>query len=171
MVQHAFGAGADLQTLDQQAAQIPAGSQGLLTLPYFLGEKTPLHDPFARGTVLGLTLSHTPAHLYRSLLERVAYAFRHHLEVLEQHGHRVQRIYVVDGGAKSALWRSILASVLGQDMVYLSTSDRGSAYGVAFLAGSAAGHWPLESIGTYLSEVERTPPTPSNTELYTRMYQ
>ncbi len=168
--QHAFGAGADLQTLDQQAAQIPAGSQGLLTLPYFLGEKTPLHDPFARGTVLGLTLSHTPAHLYRSLLEGVAYAFRHHLEVLEKHGHRVHKIYVVDGGAKSVLWRSILASVLGQDMIYLNTSDRGSAYGVAFLAGSVAGYWPLESIGIYLSEVERTPPERGDVETYARMY-
>jgi xylulokinase len=82
----AFRPGAGFAELDLEAEGVPAGSEGLLVLPYFLGEKTPIHDPEARGTVVGLTLSHTPAHLWRALLEGVAYAYRHHVEVLERGG-------------------------------------------------------------------------------------
>lgn len=141
-----FDPGASYADLDLAASRIPPGSDGLVLLPYFLGEKTPLHDPEARGTVLGLTLSHTPAHLYRAILEGVAFAFRHHVEVLEAAGHRVSRFYVMDGGARSALWRQITASVLGREVCHLEGGHAGSAYGVAFVAGVAAGLWPWERI-------------------------
>ncbi|GEM88383.1 FGGY-family carbohydrate kinase [Meiothermus granaticius] len=141
-----FRPGASFATLDAEAARVPAGAEGLVVLPYFLGEKTPFSDPLARGSVLGLTLQHTPSHLYRALLEAVAYAFRHHVEVLESYGHRVRRYLVMDGGARSPLWRSILASVLGQEVHYLAQSAQGSAYGVGFLAGMALGQWNLEAL-------------------------
>ena len=137
---------ASFALLDREAEGVPAGAEGLLVLPYFLGEKTPIHDPEARGTVVGLTLSHTPAHLWRALLEGVAYAYRHHVEVLEAGGHRVERFFVMDGGAKSPLWRRILASVLEAPVAHLVGGERGSAYGVAFLAGVAAGLWDLANL-------------------------
>jgi xylulokinase len=136
----AFRPGAGFAELDLEAEGVPAGSEGLLVLPYFLGEKTPIHDPEARGTVVGLTLSHTPAHLWRALLEGVAYAYRHHVEVLERRGYRVERYFVMDGGARSPLWRRILASVLEAPLAHLAGGERGSAYGGALgLSGPQAG--------------------------------
>jgi sugar (pentulose or hexulose) kinase len=70
----------------QQAAAMPAGSEGLIVLPYLLGEKTPLLDPHARGVFLGLTLYHTRLHLYRAALESIAFGFRHHVDVLAESG-------------------------------------------------------------------------------------
>lgn len=141
-----FHPGASYGDLDLAASAVQPGCDGLVLLPYFLGEKTPLHDPEARGTVLGLTLSHTPAHIYRAILEGVAFAFRHHVEVLESAGHPITRFYMMDGGARSALWRQITASVLGREVCHLEGGHAGSAYGVAFVAGVAAGMWPWESI-------------------------
>jgi sugar (pentulose or hexulose) kinase len=104
-----LGAGEDAYArLDAEAAATPAGSDGLVALPYFLGEKTPLFDPVARGVFFGLTLSHRRGHLHRALLEGVAYGFRHHVEVLEAGGHRIAGVRIMDGGARSALWRQIM---------------------------------------------------------------
>ncbi|MDW8018241.1 MAG: FGGY family carbohydrate kinase [Thermus sp.] len=166
--QGAFRPGVGFAQLDAEAEGIPPGSQGLVVLPYFLGEKTPIHDPEARGTVVGLTLSHTPAHLWRALLEAVAYAFRHHLEVLEARGHRVERLFVMDGGARSPLWRRILASVLERPLERLLGGERGSAYGTAFLAGVAAGLWGFADLRREVAEVTEPEPTwiPPYRELY-----
>ena len=77
-----FAAGLDYAALDAEARDIPAGSEGLLLLPYFIGEKTPIFDPHARGVFFGLTLGHTRAHLYHAILEGISFAFYHHLQVL-----------------------------------------------------------------------------------------
>jgi xylulokinase len=130
-----------LARLDGEAAGAPAGSDGLVVLPYFLGEKTPVLDPAARGVFFGLTLSHGRGHLHRALLEAVAYGFRHHVEVLEAAGHRIGSVRVVDGGARSPLWRQIVADVLERPVRYGPGGDLGSAHGVARVAGVAAGLW------------------------------
>jgi xylulokinase len=107
-------------------------------LPYFLGEKTPLMDPLARGVIFGLGLHHTPAHIFRAVLEAVIYGFRHHLDVLREAGHVPGRIVATNGGVSSGLWRHIAADVLGAPV----TSFRGhpgSSLGVAFVAGMAGG--------------------------------
>ena len=137
-----LGAGATAYAgLDTEAAQVPAGSDGLVVLPYFLGEKTPLLDPAARGVFFGLTLSHRRGHLHRALLEGVAYGFRHHLEVLEAGGHGVTGARVLDGGARSPLWRQIVADVIERPVTLVPGDDVGSALGVARVAGVAAGLW------------------------------
>lgn len=164
-----FRAGQDYQRLDGEAEAVPPGSDGLVVLPYFLGEKTPIHDPEARGTVLGLTLSHGPAHVYRAILEGVAYAFRHHIDVLEQGGHRVTRCYVMDGGARSPLWRRITASVLNRDVYFLEGGHAGGAYGVALIAGVASGQWgwndlPVPAVAGV------TPPVPAAVPRYQELY-
>lgn len=164
----AFRPGAGFPELDREAEALPAGSEGLLVLPYFLGEKTPIHDPEARGTVVGLTLSHTPAHLWRALLEGVAYAYRHHVEVLGGRGYRVDRYFAVDGGARSPLWRRILASVLEAPVEHLLGGERGSAYGVAFLAGVAVGLWGFRDLKREVAGV--TEPEPGWVPAYRTLY-
>ena len=127
--------------LDAEAAPIPAGADGLVVLPYFLGEKTPIFDAAARGLVSGLSLAHGRAHLFRAILEAVAYGFRHHVDVLGEAGHPIRRIRIMDRGARSALWRQIVADVLGRSIEYAPGADLGSAFGVAWVAGVALGAW------------------------------
>lgn len=124
--------------LDEQAANLPPGADGLVLLPYFLGEKTPLHDPYARGTVIGLGLHHGRRHLFRAVLEAVAYGFRHHVDVLAERQLPVRRVLASDGGAASDLWLQITADVLGQP-VHRVEGHPGSSLGAAFVAGKAIG--------------------------------
>src|SRR5471030_750824 len=91
------------QYLDVMAQQRPPGADGVLCLPYFLGEKTPLHDPAARGVLFGLTLSHDAGHIWRALLEAYAYAIRHHMDTLHDLGYPTRRYIVSDGGSGSRL--------------------------------------------------------------------
>ena len=98
--------------LDRLAAATPAGADGLVLLPYVLGEKTPLHDPHARGTLIGLGLHHRLAHVWRAALEGVAFGFRHHVDVFRERGADMRRIVACDGGAASDLWLQICADVL-----------------------------------------------------------
>jgi xylulokinase len=165
-----FRPGVDYHDLDREAEAVPAGSDGLIVLPYFLGEKTPLHDPYARGTILGLTLADTPAHVYRAILEGVAYAFKHHVEVLEAAGHHIERFYVMDGGAKSALWREITASVLASEVHYVEGGHAGSAYGVAYVAGVASGLWDWETIRRWVRASTTTSPDPAAIPTYAELY-
>lgn len=127
--------------LDAEAAAVAPGSEGLVALPYFLGEKTPLLDPAARGVLFGLAPRHGRGHLHRALLEAVAHGFRHHVEIIEAAGHPVRAVRVMDGGARSPLWREIVADVLGRAVSYSPGAELGSAHGVAQVAGVAAGLW------------------------------
>ncbi len=124
--------------LDELAREVPVGSAGLIVLPYFIGEKTPIFDPLARGVFFGLGLHHTRAHVHRAILEAVAYGFRHHVEVCKELGHPVKRAVITDGGARSPLWRQIVSDVLGIPVTHLR-SHPGSALGAAFVAGLGAG--------------------------------
>ncbi len=165
-----FEPGRSFPELDAMAAGVPAGAEGLIVLPYFLGEKTPLHDPDARGTFVGLTLTHTSAHVHRAILEAVAFAFRHHLEVLEAAGHTVQRVTMMDGGARSPLWRKILASVLDRDVLHLEGGSSGSAIGVGLLAGVSAGRWTWDDVPTFVRVAGTTPPERAWVDRYWRLY-
>ncbi len=127
--------------LAQAAERIPAGSQGLVCLPYFAGERTPIHDPDARGMFAGLTLSHTRAHLYRAILEGTAYGVRHNVETLRDMSTVPQRIVAVGGGASNRLWLQIVSSVAGVPQV-VPERTVGASYGDAFLAGLASGIIP-----------------------------
>lgn len=111
--------------LDNLAAEVPAGAGGVQIIPYFLGEKTPLHDAQARGTITGLSLNHRLAHMWRAVLEGFGYAFRHHVEVLNDIGHPTTRFLASDGGAQSRLWMRIVADIL-QEQVQLLDGHPGS---------------------------------------------
>jgi len=155
--------------LDAEAAPTPPGADGLVVLPYFLGEKTPIFDAEARGMISGLTLGHRRGHLFRAMLEAVAYGFRHHVDVLLEGGHPIRSIRIMDRGARSALWRQIVADVLGRSIEYAPGADLGSAFGVAWVAGVALGAWgwtrPPEPTGAVHH------PVPGRTARYDALYR
>lgn len=124
--------------LNELASTIEPGSDGVIVLPYFLGAKTPLNNPQARGVIYGLTLTHNRHHIYRAVLEAVTYGFRHHIEVLRSLGLPIRRIVASEGGARSPLWRQIAADVLKIPVQFLKDNP-GSAYGAAIVAGMGAG--------------------------------
>ena len=141
-----FGAGPDdgrdaYDRLADEAARIPAGSDGLIWLPYLMGERTPHLDPNARAAFLGLTASHTRGHLVRSVLEGVAFSLRDTFTIFEEMRVPVNRVRLGGGGARSALWRQIQANIYGRDVECVE-AEEGAAYGAAILAGVGAGIWP-----------------------------
>ena len=158
------------RTLDSEAAAVPPGSDGVIVLPYFLGEKTPLFDPLARGVFFGLSLHHGRAHLFRAILEAVAYGFRHHMDELESMGYHPLRVFGTNGGAKSSLWVQIAADVLGCRIV-AHPGHPGSALGAAFVAGMGAGLFDdWSEIERFLGDGVVYEPDPRNHEIYDRGY-
>jgi xylulokinase len=130
--------GASYDSLTAEAAQSPAGAQGLFWLPYLMGERTPHLDATARGGWIGLTASHTRADLIRAVIEGVSYSQRDCLDIIEELGVTVNSVRASGGGAKSAFWRSLLAGILNKRVVTLETQE-GSAYGAALLALAGTG--------------------------------
>ncbi len=126
------------EALADEAASIAAGAEGLVCLPYFSGERTPINDPDARGVFAGLTLSHTRAHLYRAILEGTAFGVRHNLEAMSVMGAAPKRLVAVGGGAKNRLWLQIVSDVTGASQV-IPKRTIGASLGDAFLAGLATG--------------------------------
>lgn len=132
---------ASFDALVAEAATAPVGSDGLLFLPYLTGERTPYPDPLARGAWIGLTARHTRAHMIRATLEGVAFGMRDMLALMRASGLAVpDRARISGGGARSALWREILASALNIELD-LPTVTEGAAYGAALLAGVGVGAW------------------------------
>src|SRR5690554_1229004 len=134
--------GTDFPDLLSEANAIPPGSDGLLFLPYLTGERTPYPDPLARGAFVGFTVRHTRAHMTRAVLEGVAFGLKDIFNLMQQSGLPApDQVRVSGGGAKSPLWRQILADVLGTELVTVNTTE-GAAYGAALLAGVGTGVWP-----------------------------
>lgn len=132
--------GESYDQLTAEAAAVPAGSDGLLFTPYLMGERTPVLDPDARGTWFGLTYAHGRGHLVRSVMEGVAYSLRDCLDVMTSLGVEASEVRAAGGGARSRLWRQILADVLDRPIATLGL-DEGPAYGAALLAGAGTGAW------------------------------
>jgi len=122
---------------EESLTDIPAGSGGLIVLPYFSGERTPINDPFAKGVIFGLTLKHTRAHIYQAFLEGVAYGIKQHMDGYAGIGMETKRIVAVGGGAKSQKWMQIVADVTGRELIL--GDEFGAAHGDALLAALAAG--------------------------------
>jgi xylulokinase len=132
------GGGLSLAELDAEAASIPPGAEGVRILPYFLGEKTPIHDALARGAITGLSLSHGRGHIWRAALEAIACGFRHHLDVLADQGRPARRLFASDGGSRSEVWMQIVADVCGQPVAALADAY-GSSVGAAWVAAVGLG--------------------------------
>ncbi len=153
--------------LDQLSAQVSPGSARLVALPHWLGRRTPTPDPYARGVLFGLTMAHTPAHIYRALLESVGYALRQGFDGVRS---RVRRVVITSGGAASALWRQILSDILEVPLEYHASS--GGAVGIAFLAGYATGYVKDFRVirTTWLADPVITQPEPGAVEIYRQLY-
>ena len=130
--------GREFDVLIDEAARTPPGADGLVVLPYFGLARSPIHDPQARGAIVGLTLSHGRGHLYRALLEGSAYDVRHNLEVMAAAGVAPVQLNAVGGGTKSGLWTQIISDVTGLRQVIPAVTI-GASYGDGLLAGRGVG--------------------------------
>jgi xylulokinase len=155
------------ESLLAEAAAVPPGAGGLVVLPYFAGERTPIFDPAARGLVCGLTLSHGRGHLYRALLEATAYGVRHNLEVMEGGGGEVSRLKAVGGGTRGGLWAQVVSDVIGlpQEVPAITL---GASYGDALLAAIGTGLVPQGTDWNRVAEVVE--PRPEAHDAYARLY-
>ena len=155
------------ESLLEEAALAGPGAGGLIVLPYFAGERTPLYDPAARGCVFGLTLRHGRGHLYRAALEATAFGVRHILETIAEAGHPVERASIAGGGTRGRLWPAIVSDVTGRPQE-VPKQLIGACYGDAALAFIALhGHSP---IGDWNPVSEVIEPDPSTRELYDALY-
>jgi xylulokinase len=171
-----FGAGAEdgrdpYERLTAEASEAPPGSDGLLWAPYLMGERTPHLDPDARGALIGLTASHTRAHVIRAILEGVAFSLKDTFTLLEGIGVPVNRIRLGGGGARSPLWRQIQADVYGHE-VEIVEAEEGAAYGAAILAGVGAGRWASvdSACGEVVKVAQRITPEPAAAESLRKSY-
>ena len=155
------------------AADIDAGSEGLVFLPYLTGERAPYPDPNARGAFIGLTVRHDIPHMTRSVLEGVAFGLRDSMELVKNAGlGQVEQVRISGGGAQSALWRQILANVLDTELVTVNTTE-GAAYGAALLAGVGVGVWPTvdTACDDTVHVIDRVGPEPVQVRRYQQYYQ
>jgi len=158
--------------LVSEAEKAPAGCEGLVFLPYLSGERTPHPDPLARGALVGLTVRHRRAHLTRSVLEGVAFSMRDCMGLFAQAGlGSVRQVRVAGGGAKSALWRRIVASVLGVELVTVNSTE-GAAYGAALIAGAGVGIWSdvAAACEATVAVTGRDAPDPEWSRVYDALY-
>lgn len=166
------------QAMAKSIDGIPAGSDGLMMLPYFAGERTPLNDPFARGLYIGLHLGHKREHLYKAALEGIAYSIDQHVRIMEENGIEVRNIMAVGGGTKNEEWLQIIADVLGKP-VNTSRITMGAAYGDALMAALQAGFYEdwdalsrvIEPRKTYKPEQPAAAYYEKHKELFARLYE
>lgn len=153
------------------AATVAPGSDGLLFLPYLQGERTPILDSQARGGWIGLTTRHTLAHLMRAVMEGVAYSLRDCMQVLQESGTAISEVRITGGGARSKVWRQIIADVLDLPL-YPLAMEEGPALGAALLAGVAAGIYPsIEAACAHIVSIDDpTYPIAAHVARYAQMY-
>jgi xylulokinase len=159
--------GRSFAELTEEASRVPPGSEGLLVLPYFAGERNPISDPNARGVICGLTLRHSRGHIYRAMLEATAFGIRHLLESVHEAGGEARRLVAVGGGTKGGLWPQIVSDVIDEPQE-LPEQTIGAAYGNALLAGMGSG--VLQPDTNWTSIAETVGPNPKNREIYDELY-
>jgi xylulokinase len=158
--------------LSEEASKVKPGSEGLLFLPYLIGERCPHADPQARGAFIGLTLRHTRVDLLRSIFEGVIFSLKDVTEVIKEMGVPLTQIRTSGGGALSKLWRQIHADIFNSEVLTMSGSGEGGAYGAALVAGVGVGIWPSVEEAVKVVKVEtKTSPIPKNVEIYHRLFR
>jgi xylulokinase len=172
-----FGAGTDdgrdaYERLSEEAEKVATGADFLLWTPYLMGERTPHLDPHVRASLIGLTASHTRAHVIRAILEGVAFSLRDTFEIFAEMKVPVENIRLGGGGARSALWRQIQADVYNY-AVEIVEAEEGAAYGAALLAGVGIQVWP--TVDAACDEVvrvkNRLAPDPDSVQVLNRQYK
>ncbi|HET6987594.1 MAG TPA: FGGY-family carbohydrate kinase [Kribbella sp.] len=166
--------GVPFETLVSEAAAIPAGSEGLVMLPYFSGERTPIYDPLARGVIAGLTLRHGRGHLLRAAYEGIACGVRQIVDALAEAAGRPERIVAVGGGTQGGLWTQIVSDVCGLEQ-QVPAQTIGASYGAALLAAIGVGLVPPDTDWARPDQVVSPDPSTAATyaelfEIYTELY-
>jgi ribulokinase len=153
--------------LNMQAEKVPLGSDGLVILPFLMGERTPIWDVHARGVIFGLSLNHTKGHLVRAMMESVAYAMYDSFRLMKEAGLKVNYPMVLnEGGAVSRLWRQIITDVFNVPIALVKRRT-GAPYGDAILAGVATGILKdFSVVKDWVEYVEPMEPNPANHSRY-----
>jgi xylulokinase len=156
----------------EEAGTVPAGSEGAFWVPYLMGERTPHLDPNARAALVGLTASHTRAHVIRAILEGVAYSLKDSFTIFDEMKIPVTSIRLGGGGARSPLWRQIQADVYGRG-VEIVAAEEGAAYGAAILAGTGAGGWSSveQACDAIVKVAKRIAPNPQDSSTMQNAYR
>jgi xylulokinase len=168
-----FSPNTDYTNLIEPVNQIKQGSDGLLFLPYLTGERTPYPDAYARGCFIGLTLRHGFSHMTRSVLEGVAFGLLDNLTLLKEVGlGEIMQVRISGGGAKSPIWRQILADVMNMELVTVNTTD-GACFGASLLAGVGVQVWSSinEACQATVKTLTTTEPITANVPVYESYYQ
>lgn len=160
------------EILTIEASRVEPGSEGLIFLPYLMGERTPYPDPYAKGVFFGLTPRHTKAHLVRAVMEGVAFGLKDSLEIIRKLGMEIKEIRASGGGARSALWRQIQADINNVPMVTINMTE-GPAFGVALLAGVGTGIYKNveEACSSTIETTGKTEPIKENVKRYEEYYK
>ncbi|ADQ04015.1 xylulokinase [Caldicellulosiruptor owensensis OL] len=158
--------------MDQEAELANPGADGLIFLPYLMGERTPILDPYAKGIFFGITAKHTRREFIRAVMEGVVFSLKNCLDILHEMGIEVKEVRVSGGGAKSKLWKQIQADVFEMD-VWTLNSKEGPAFGAAILAAVGAGEYQKveEACDTMIQKVDSCRPNEKLFEIYRRTYK
>jgi xylulokinase len=157
---------------DDLASSTPAGAGGVLCLPYLLGERSPHWNPQARGAFVGLSMAHGRGEMIRAVLEGVAFNMRWILDVLRSEGIAIESMRVIGGGARSPLWRQILADIYGLPLLQPQLDSAATSLGAAIAGGIGVGLFPDFNVVNKLIPVEPAEqPDPTRAARYERMYQ
>ena len=160
------------EALDVAVSTIPPGANGLLFLPYLLGERSPHWNPLARAAFIGLTMPDSRAELARAVLEGVAFNLRAMLDALRGQGVKVEAMRLIGGGAKSAVWRQILADVYNLPIVQLNLAAEATALGAAIAGGVGVGLYPDYGVAHQLSPATAAEnPNPATQARYEALYE
>jgi xylulokinase len=167
-----FERGKTYDELVRQAETVSPGADGALWLPYLMGERTPYLDAKARAAFIGLTASHSAAHLIRAVLEGVAFSLRDAIEIFRELNVPIETIRLGGGGARSALWQQIQADVYWQAVETIE-GDEGAAFGAAILAGVGAGAWKTvdDACAKTIQVAKRITPNEKSVEILNRNYR
>lgn len=152
------------------AAEVQPGCGGLLVLPYFSGERTPINDPHASGVIAGLSLSHTRSQIFRAVLEGVGFGVRHNLQTFADIGAKVRRVVAVGGGTQSDTGLQIVSDISGVSQV-LTQVTIGACYGDAFLAGRAAGLLSAADLHRWVRPERIITANPENKAIYDALFE
>lgn len=156
--------------LTEKAESSPPGANGLITLPYFSGERTPINDSQARGIMFGLTISHKLGDVYRSILEGIAYSINHNIKKMEKCGIESKKIIAVGGGTKNSVWLEAVSDISGLTQK-VPEETIGAAYGDAFLAALAIGWYDkIEDVNLWVNYEKEITPNINNKNLYNKYF-
>lgn len=166
------GSSITYEKLLEEAEKVTPGSGGLIFLPYLMGERTPHSDPYARGSFIGLNMTHKREHMTRAILEGVAFGLRDSLEIIKELNIPVNEVRVSGGGAKSVLWRQVLADIFGVRVDMVNATE-GPAFGAAIMSAVGYGIFKdvEEACSTLIKVTDSVYPIGENVSKYNEIYQ